>query len=287
MSPETIALLTTRAFLLALVIGAVATGGVYLLGGMWLKERHTTVPLAGFALAVGFVLSGPKGLDVAFLVGLVAVGAAASLPFTPGIRAVATIPGAVLVAMSVETELWVRVLAVLVIVVGGALAAEFDLRYADESLGPLLVPVVAVGVFFGVPDTEVALSLLGIGLPFVFLAWPHPRASLGRGGAPVAVAVITWVTMLGTIGRPTAFLGATAVLGLLVVEPVVTQFVGRRIEQPAWVVAGAQLVIVYLASRVAAPRGNVLMALLLTSAVAAIAAGITLALYQQPSGVRS
>lgn len=282
MSPETLALLTSRSFLVDLAIGAGIAAVVVLLGGMWLRERRTTAPIAGLALVAAFVVAGPRGIDGRLVVGLVLIAVAGSLPLAPVLRGAASLPGAWLVAGGVTTSPWVVVLAMAAIPVAGALAADLDQRHRSEALGPVLMAVTVLGLFFAVPDTEVALPLLAVGVPFGAVGWPWPRASLGPGGAFAAVAAVVWAAQVGSTGRPASFLGATAALGLLLVEPIVGRVAGRRMVQPNWVVAGGQLVVVYLASRIAAPREDVIAAAALTIGVLAVAVGVTLALFQGP-----
>jgi hypothetical protein len=100
------------------------------------------------------------------------------------------------------------------------LAAEFDHSWRAESAGLTLLGVSVLGVYATVPDTEMVAPVVGVVLPLLVLGWPVRFATLGRAGAPAAVALLMWAGAVGAEGRPASLIAAVACLGLLVGSPV-------------------------------------------------------------------
>jgi hypothetical protein len=143
---------------------------------------------------------------------------------------VVTIPGAVVITHQTRlpTEHWVAPLVVATTVVGGTLVADLDRRHARRGWGPVLFAITVVGVYFTVPDTELALVLLGASLPLIVLGWPFALTSIGWIGAYPAVGVLAWTAAYEGVGRPAAIIAAVACLGLFVVEPITRLLLGLR-----------------------------------------------------------
>lgn len=257
MSAETIDLLTSSAFILPVIIG-VAAAGVTAVWAVGWTDAEGPSPIAGIALAGAFLLARPEGLDAWLVVGVVAVGVAGILPRAAVWRVLLTIPGTLLLAAGVDPpSTWLRVIIIVSIPTLAAFVSDFDVRYREGALGPGVFALSTVGVFFAVPDTEQAVVLMGVALPFVFLTFPKPVASLGVPGSFAVVAAFVWTVAMGSLGRQRVAVAALVALGLLIVEPLMSWLLRSR--QPlartaTVIVLAAQLLVVFLASRVAAPR---------------------------------
>jgi len=258
--------------------------------------------------ATGRLVPGlPLALGLLALAGLVAV----DLARFPPLLAVLAAPGAWVLAThaGLGEPAWLRAVLGVTVAVGAALAADVDRRAAGLGLGPVWFAVGAVGVLFTVGDTDVALALAPIAVLVAATAWPWPLTRLGGGGSAAAVGALAWVAAVGGVGRRSAVVGGLACLGLLIAEPLgrllVTPLTRRaartvrpgrsegggrtgrgraggrhrragpgpaRIRLPAAVAAGlAQLVVVYVASRVAGVRHQVRPALVIAGADLAVA----------------
>jgi hypothetical protein len=194
---------------------------------------------------------------------------------------VVTIPGAVMLThgTGLPPEHWIAPLVVVATVVGGTLVADFDDRHVKRGWAPVMFAVTVVGMYFTVPDTEVALVLLGATLPLVFLGWPVPLASIGAVGAYPAVGALAWTAAYEGLGRPSAIVAGVACLGLFVVEPVSRIVLGFKrtifdaLPKRWWLaipVAVGHLALVFVAARVAGLRQGVGQATLIV-----VAEGVT------------
>jgi len=293
MSSATIELLTSPEFLRALIFGAIAAAMV---GAVAHRRPPDRMGLVGIGLTVSFIAvsiatqaSTPQ-LGGVVLVGLIAVGVVGTIQMPLAMRMAAAIPGAWLIAWSIDgLELTARLLILVAIAAGGALVADTDHQYRTTSVGPLLIIISVVGIFFAVPDTESALLLLGVSLPFLLTAWPKPIASLGSPGAMMMTALLMWVAATGSAGRLAVVVGATATLGILVAEPVVRRVVPgpvRTMGGDAVMVAAAQLVVVFVASRLAASARSTLMAVSLASLTLSLAAASAYGLRYAPASAK-
>ena len=152
------------------------------------------------------------------------------------------------------------------IIIGAPLVADLDIRAGPDGLGPVLFAASTVGVYFTIPDTDVALALVPIATLLVLAAWPRPLVRLGAAGSATAVGVLAWASAVGGLGRSTAVVGGVASLGLLAGEPL-GRLVARRRRgalgggprgaRYAAAVAAAQVLPVYVASRVAGVQRSV------------------------------
>lgn len=133
---------------------------------------------------------------------------------------VAIVGGVLLVDPSADFAAWVVVLLVVGPALGGAAAADLDRSGGRSGTGPLLFGIAVVALYLTVPDTELALVLLGVTAPLMLLAFPWPIARLGDGGAYAAVGLFLWVATLGGVGRPAATVGGAVALGVLVLDRV-------------------------------------------------------------------
>ena len=264
-SAETVKLLTQREFVFALVLGAAAAA----LAGLFVFARpHRALPANAGLFLLGALLVAWIG-EVPTLV-LIAIGltaAAGAIPASLRARAVLCLPGALLLALATgaATLPWIRLLVVIAVPTCAMLA-------------PGLVAVAAVGLFFSVPDTEDALVLMGVAAPFVFLSAPRSLAALGAIGSFGFVAAFTWVAVTGSVGRPAVAVPALLALGLLVIEPIVSRLIGIEkpmAASPTVFVLAAQLLVVFLIGRVAAPRGDLIPLIVFTVVAVLTGAALT------------
>ena len=183
---------------------------------------------------------------------------------------------------------WVAAILVLGPAVAGTTAADLDRRDRREGLGPLLLLVSIGALYTTVPDTELALVLLGAAVPVTLLAWPRPWARLGAGGSYAAVGLFLWVATLEGSGRAGSVVGAVATLALLVAEPIGRALAPHvpvdrlpdwtapeadgRVPKVALVVA--QLLLAAYAARVAGLVDSPLVALALALPVLAIGTAV-------------
>ncbi len=206
----------------------------------------------------------PEGLAVGLALLVAGALVARRLPPIRLLRAALALPGAWVVAVhaGVPPVRWIQSFVLLGIVVGGELVADFDERWRSEGYGAVLVAVTTLGVYATVPDTELALVLVGGAVPFVLVGWPRPLAHLGRAGSWATTALVFWVAAVDGRGRYSSIVGAGACLGLLLLEPIVRMVGGGRSPlelanrlRNAWLapvgVAVAHLGFVAAASRVA------------------------------------
>lgn len=223
---------------------------------------------------------------VALAVGLAAAGRRRLAPVAGVLFAVAVVTGVQLtVGLPGEPVPgpWLALVAALVAAAVAVPLADFDARWRHRGLGPVLLPVSLLGVYATVPDTEMALVALGAALPLSLLGWPVALASWGRAGAWAVAGSLVWVTASGGVGRASAVVGGVASLGLLAVEPiarrlhpgrrsVLTRLPEGRLGAP--VAAAAQLVLVYVASRVAGTRPSVASAAAVALAATVVAVAL-------------
>jgi hypothetical protein len=259
-------------FHVGLILGAILTGGTLL--AVLDRRPRPFLSVGGLFIAVGFGVGVAitSVLPVGVALGLLLLAAAGYGAERISRRAIAApllaLPGAVVLA---TTDLgsrpsWVALVAVLAIVLASPLVSDFDRRYANAGWPLGMYAISVVGVYFTVPDTERALVLLGVVVPIVFLGWPVSFASLGPGGSYAACGVLVWVSAFESRGRESAFIGALACLGLLIVEPM-ARFFGRGrptmlalLGSDTWSlvpVAVVQVVLVFVASRIAGLQSTV------------------------------
>lgn len=256
-----------------------------------LRRGRGAVPLAGLAAAVATVIGLRISTEVPevpgeLVAGLAALGLASLAPKLPGpalaYRLVAVTPGAVLVAAAADLDLaWAVPFTVAATVLGAILVTEFDRLHARTGLAPVLLGMTALGVYGCVPDTEEASVLVGAALPVALLGWPKPLASLGAAGAHMAVGLVVWTAVFDGRGRSGAIVGATACLGIMMLEPLLD---GARRRAPlaagrwcrrSFALAGTHLALVAVCSRVAGIRSSPVTAAVI-AALAFVAAAVVL-----------
>ena len=261
-------LLDTSHFQNGLLLGLLALAVGWMLSLAFGRKRPP-LPIGGFLITAAtfgalHLAEEPLNSAVPALV-LVAIGSLATrlLEMPRWVQPFAVMPGAVWLAVDTAgTELqWVRVLMMVLIPLGGFLISDFELRHDRMGLGVVFLTLAVLGVFAAVPDTEEALVLMAAAVPITLLAWPRVRISLGSEGAYLAVATFLWVAAAGGGGRPASIVGASACLGLLLLEPIVVAVNPLAIKVMTWLTnspAGAvvasipQVLLVFVCSRFAA-----------------------------------
>jgi hypothetical protein len=242
-------------------------------------------PFAGLAFAVAAIaaLDHQSMLPDDLVRALLAVGAGALVvaalawrwtppaPLRWALHALATLPGALMVA-DVADHGWV----VAVVVVGGALVADFDTARSGAGVPPgaSLLAVTVFGVWVTTPETQHVVALMGAAVPVAFLGLPWPRtvALLGRVGSAVAVALIAWAVAIDGAARPGALVGGIACLGVLVLAPLVRAALGRT--PPTWWVVGTHVVLVGVCARVAGRPDSAALAFAIAAVAYVVAAGV-------------
>src|SRR5689334_15435877 len=131
------------------------------------------------------------GLAVLFLGGSIAARTQAPTVVGP----IAALPGALLVADANQglDAAWVPVVIVVGTALIGMTTADLDRRGARHGIGPMLLGLSILGIYFTVPDTEVMRAVVGVALPLVLLAWPYAVASIGPGGSYAAAGLLLWI----------------------------------------------------------------------------------------------
>jgi hypothetical protein len=258
------------------------------------RKGRGTVPLAGLAGTVAAVIGLRISTEVwevpsELVAGLAVLGLASLVPKLPGptlaYRLVAVTPGAVLVIAAADLDFaWAVPYTIAATVVGAILVTEFDRLHAPTGLPPVLLGVTAAGVYGCVPDTEEAVVLVGAALPVALLGWPKPIASLGAAGAPMAVGLVVWTAAFDGRGRSGAIVGATACLGIMLLEPLLDGARHQRPRAPApaggwcrrsYVLAGTHVALVGICSRVAGLQTSPVKAAVI-ALLAFVAAGAVL-----------
>jgi hypothetical protein len=256
-SQATIDVLTSAAFLTGILAGLAALV-VGWLAYFVLDTKDSAVRIGGVLLAVAGVVAIDAAamipLTVVAGIGLLAV--AGGLPLPPVVSPALAVPGAVVLAYAMGFEhtqaTW---LLVVVIVAAAPLVAAFDRTYANHALPIPMFALAVVGLFFAVPDTEIAAILLGTMVAGVFLGWPKPFFTLGSAGSYAVVGLFVWVAVAGGAARPASIVVSVGCLGLLLAEPVGrwlshgprTLLSDGRVEETAILLV--QLAIVYVVSR--------------------------------------
>jgi hypothetical protein len=286
-----------------------------LLAGWWTpgrrSGRRSPWGLAGPAWVIGSLLAldgwgshrtvvaVPGGLLLALAMLFAGAELAARTPNPKFIGFVLTLPGALLLATvrDLPGPGWVPVLVVVATTFGGPCAADVDRRAARSGLGPVLWLVTVIGVYATVPDTELIRPLVGVAIPLALAGWPFRVARLGAGGAAAGTGLLLWVAAIEGVGRPGSVVGAAGALGLLLVEPLGTKLLKRRVRPwsrsltPAWfgvAFVAAHTAVVAWATRVAGmvDTGGAALAILVPGLVAGAAIGGKLGLSKRVRSTR-
>jgi hypothetical protein len=276
--------------LVGLVAGLVAAGGRW---GRPPARATRTVGIVGLLFTMAVVAGiqwalGAPGWLVVGLAALVAGGAIMHRPAGRWLAPALLLPGIWLLLWrsGLLLESWERIVVGVAMLVGAWLVADFDARWRDEGLGPVLFAASVVGVYSTVPDTEMALVAVGAALPLALLGWPLPLGSLG-GGALASTGCLLWIVAAGGVGRASAILGGIASLGLFIVEPAARLFHRAHVSaiagwpkgRPRWTAAVVvHLGLVYVAARVIGLRPNVAQAAVGALVMFAAAVGAALAM---------
>lgn len=263
-------------FRTGLIAGASAAVIGAFVGLVWRWRRSEPAPIVGLLVggaAMATVLSA-VGVSRRLALGLLVLAVAGAIHgrIRRGflVAWLVAVPGAWLVTDATGLSLDPRLewLGIALVAVSAPAVASADRYLGSVALGPALLGLSVVGIFFAIPDTEDALILLGVALPVALLGWPARLGSLGTTGAYVMVGVVTWTILRGGYGRPGSIAGAMACLGLLVVIPLAHTMAGASSRWPlpsvslrdVILILTAHLGVVAVASRVVAVPGSFAMA---------------------------
>jgi hypothetical protein len=289
-------LVDTHSFRVAFLIAGVATLVMLGIAGIaaWRRDSEPLpMPVLGLVGAVAAVF-GLRSTDYwtgDLLLGLVALGAGGAAitvlgryfeaPLLAG--AVLAVPGALLTAAAVDANPldWVQPFVVVAIVVAAATVADFDNYQSRTGFGPVFLAVTALGVYWTVPDTEEAAALVGAAIPLALLGFPRPLATLGRAGAFAMVGVVIWLAAVDGRGRASAVVGATACLGVMLLDPVLDRVLPSRHEHNVrpwtlfpFLVTGIHVGLVVVESRIAGTQSSLGAAVVITIVAFAISAAL-------------
>jgi hypothetical protein len=298
---DVIQLLDTDFFQTGLRFG-VAALALALILSLIMRRSGRPTPVGGILIGVASLASLvalDEDVSVEMLAfGLILVGAFAAriLRSRDWIAPLAVLPGAIWLAIgtTVTDYLWIRIIIVLLVPLGGFLINDFEKRYERMGLGVVFYALACLGVFVAVPDTEWARVLIAVAVPITFAAWPRVGISIGSEGAYLAVALLIIVTAHGGGERPASMVGSIASLGLLLIEPlaiylspsVVGLTTSMRQNWAGAVVASLpQFAVVALCSRVAARFTHELPAFIIV--VIVYVATLAVGLWADPGRVRA
>ncbi len=199
----------------AAVLGAL--GVARLATGRWWAGAGTAAAIGGL---VGLTTTERVSEELVAALALLALGALLTQTRMVVLRVVAAAPGAVLLAYQVPEIVprWVPFVVGVATVVGCALLPELD---GDRPrLTGVCLAIAAAGVFFAVPDTEEARTIVGAMLVAGLLSIA-PDVRRDAVGASAAIGLLMWTAGTGGYARPGAVVGGVACLGVLVLGWVV------------------------------------------------------------------
>jgi hypothetical protein len=215
-SEATIEVLTGPAFFTGIIAGATALV-IGWLAYLLFTEGKRPSRAGGFVLTVAAVaaIAVVDQIPSGAVLGIAFLAVAGWLPLPVIFSPLLALPGAMLLAFDggITSADWVPWFIIVAIVLAAPLVASFDRAYAPTGIPFPMYALAVVGLFFTVPDTEVAVVLLGTALAGTFLGWPKPLFALGRGGAFALVGLFVWVAGTGGSARPVTVIVAVACLG--------------------------------------------------------------------------
>ena len=184
---------------------------------------------------------------------------------------VLAIPGALLLVWDQQLPGpgWLRWVVVFGTVIGGPLAADTDRRLGRAGLGCVMWLFVVGACYSTVPDTELALVLLGVAIPIAALGPPIRLARLGDGGVTAAIGLLLWVSVQEGWYRPSSVIGTLGALALFTTLPIgvrVRRWISLRVrwdrKRRAFAIVVVQLLLSLWAARVAGTVTGTLEAIL-------------------------
>lgn len=255
-------------FRAALVASAVVIGLVVFLLP---RNRWIGWALAGFAgVVVGWRVE--RFLD-GMLGGLVLLAIAGAIGENrdPALRALLTLPGAIVLAQNIPTDAptWMRAVLVATVVV----APLFVLATVRSSarVGPALLLATTLGVYVCVPETGPIPTLVGALVPCALIALVTARGrEIGAPAITPLVGAIVWAAVDGGAPRPGSVVGSLACFGVLVVAPLVWWRSRSLLDEAVMLAIDA--VVVLLLGRVAGFRDSTRQAAVISFVVLASAA---------------
>ncbi len=232
------------------------------LGGL-LAMRVADVPVPRWSWLV-------SGLGVLFLAEVVCE----RRPFV--VRSLVALPGALLVAASLEGDV-PRATALVTVLAGSAAIAEWPQWDAVQSVGPVMLAITIFGTYVTTPDTEHTVVVLGVALAVGVTGWPIRATRVGGAGGAAFVGLVAWLAATDGAARPGAVVGASACVGAFVFPPFLrwlgtfAQRARPRTAPVALTVLGTHCVVVALCSRVAGLEQSALAALVVVGITMGVA----------------
>ena len=155
------------------------------------------------------------------------------------------IPGAAVVGLmgDLDRPTWIATAAAIAIAACVPLVVAADRSWMPDGGGQLAFALSALGLYACTPDTEESLVLCVVAGLAAVVSLVLPLRSLGRAGAAVCVGVFVWIAAFDARGRPAAFVGALAALGLLLTGPLGGLLRGRTRRSRGWAVLAASLAV--------------------------------------------
>ena len=228
-----------------------------------MPDLRPLVLAAAGVLAVGALTQRKEAALLAAGVALLASVGSFAAAWSAPVRALAALPGAILIAANPLVEVpqrWGPLLVVAVLMAAGAAVPDLCARWGGTGASGLLLAAGAAGAYACVPETDhlemlaPAFLVLGVGEALV-------RRPLGAAVALGSCGLLGWAVLFGGSTRDGALVGGLACFGLLLLEPVARRLPGPgRAPVPSGAVAGAavlgglQAVYCAVASRTAGLR---------------------------------
>jgi hypothetical protein len=251
------------------------------------------IAAAGVTVVVLAVSDDANAPPAAAIAGLALLGAGAALHVGRSllVGVVLSIPGAALIGFAGDLDRpdWIAAAAAVTIAVAAPLLVAAEKAWARSPGVPVAFAVSAVGLYGCVPDTEEARVLLGVALVAALLSLIPSMHSFGIVGAAMSSGLFVWIAAFDAPGRPSAFVGATAALALLLTDAIGSRLRGARPPMARGHAGGVvalagHTVLAAYASRVAGLEQSVGSAVAL--AVPALMAALALSVVTAPTTPR-
>ena len=180
---------------------------------------------------------------------------------------------------------WIWFGAPLLGLVGGWSMLKSPEALPHPTVGPM-VAITAFAMWTTVPDTEVAMVLLGVSLAMAVATLPGINSRLTGGGAFPLMTLLAWAAAVGGAARPASVVGAWACIGMLILGPLAVRLrPGLKIG--TWTTLGIHAVIALVAARVIGLWEAALPALIAVCGLGALAfLGLVLVTQKEPSSER-
>lgn len=147
-----------------------------------------------------------------------------------------------------------------VAVIVGAIGVWLVSRDVGSGTVAICLAITALGVWGTVPDTELALVVLGAVVGGLVGAIRLGQAAIGPVWPVPLLGVAAFVALTEGLARDSAPIGALATFGVFLLFPLVF---GLFESAPAWLVIGAHVVLVIITGRIAGTAPSALSAIII------------------------